>query len=195
MSFHIYIFKISQIAFFLPTFKNLQISLWLSNAITNDILCIQKLQLLRSSVSNPYEDHIQLFIQNKATCSRQYFLYCSYKMKQNFQHQQRPANYSFMILSMQKFSNNQPGWMLYFSRLFHLQPSIAVTHCIHKNQQFRMTKQNMDSHGTVRRQRLSLMICWSSWSTEPFWNRKLRQRRRSLSTMPPGRVSKTHIDQ
>lgn len=31
------------------------------------------------------------------------------------------------------------------------------------------------SHGTVRRQRLSLMICWSSWSTEPFWNRKLRQ--------------------
>lgn len=31
------------------------------------------------------------------------------------------------------------------------------------------------SHGTVRRQRLSLMICWSSWSTEPFWNRRLRQ--------------------
>jgi hypothetical protein len=44
--------------------------------------------------------------------------------------------------------------------------------------------------GTAWRYRLSLMICWSSWSADPFWKRWLRKCRRSLLSLPP--TEQTH---
>lgn len=34
------------------------------------------------------------------------------------------------------------------------------------------------------------MVCWSSWSGDPFWNRWLRKCRRSLFSLPPAGESK-----
>ena len=40
------------------------------------------------------------------------------------------------------------------------------------------------SHGTVRRYKLSLIVCCRSWSTEFFWNREFRYSLRSLGSRP-----------